>query len=149
VSSGKPKVAEYPFTTKGVSLGHFDRGTRRFQILDTPGLLDRPMEKRNRIERQAIAALAYLADVVLFLLDPSETCGYEMDAQLRLLESVCETFPEVPVLAVENKADLVGPRSVRPRMSIITGEGVTEAVDRAIDALTSRAPGGAPPGAGP
>ena len=34
-STGRPKVADYPFTTKGVSLGHFDRGVHRYQILDT------------------------------------------------------------------------------------------------------------------
>src|SRR5437879_2188437 len=47
VSSGRPKIADYPFTTKRVSIGHFDRGVERFQILDTPGLLDRPMGKRK------------------------------------------------------------------------------------------------------
>ena len=34
VSTGRPKVADYPFTTKAVSLGHIDRGVHRYQILD-------------------------------------------------------------------------------------------------------------------
>ncbi|HLE55163.1 MAG TPA: GTPase [Thermoplasmata archaeon] len=144
VSTGKPKVAEYPFTTQGVTVGHFERDRRRIQILDTPGLLDRPMEKRNKIERQAVAALAHLADVVLFLLDPSETCGFPLEAQMRLLESVQATFPGVPVVVAENKVDLVRPESTRPKVSALTGEGVLEVLDLLLEKVTSRGPAGAP-----
>ncbi len=140
VSTGKPKVAEYPFTTQGVSVGHFERGVQRYQVLDTPGLLDRPMERRNRIERQAIAALRHLADVVLFLLDPTETCGYPLEAQLSLLESVQATFPDVPVVVAETKADLGGPATGRPRVSAVSGEGVPEVLDLLLSKVTSRGP---------
>lgn len=143
ISTGKPKVAEYPFTTQGVTIGHFERDHRRYQVIDTPGLLDRPMEKRNRIERQAIAALSHVADVVLFLLDPSETCGFPLDAQTRLLESVQETFPDVPVLVAENKTDLVRTETVRPHVSALTGEGVVEVVDLLLEKVTSRGPAAA------
>lgn len=144
VSTGKPKVAEYPFTTQGVTVGHFDRDNERVQILDTPGLLDRPMEKRNKIERQAIAALAHLADVVLFLLDPSETCGFPLDAQMRLLEAVQQTLPGVPVVVAENKIDLVRPETVRPHVSALTGEGVLEVLDLLLEKVTSRGPASGP-----
>lgn len=144
VSTGKPKVAEYPFTTQGVSVGHFERGAQRYQILDTPGLLDRPMDRRNRIERQAIAALRHLADVVLFLLDPTETCGYTLEAQLRLLESVRATFPDVPVVVAETKADLGGPATGRPRVSAVSGEGVPEVLDLLLSKVTSRGPEAGP-----
>ncbi len=144
VSTGKPKVAEYPFTTQGVTVGHFERDNLRYQILDTPGLLDRPMEKRNKIERQAIAALAHLADVVLFLLDPSETCGFPLDAQMRLLESVQQTFPAISVLVAENKVDLVRPETGRPHISALTGEGVLEVLDLLLEKVTSRGPAGGP-----
>ncbi len=144
VSTGKPRVADYPFTTQGVSVGHFERGTQRYQILDTPGLLDRPMEKRNKIERQAIAALRHVAQAVLFLLDPSETCGYLLDDQLRLLESVQKTFPDVPIIVAEAKADLAPVRSDRPRLSALTGEGVLETLDLVLSRVTSRGPADAP-----
>lgn len=149
VSTGRPKVAEYPFTTKGVSLGHIERGIRRYQILDTPGILDRPMDKRNRMERQAIAALAHLADAVLFVLDPTETCGYTIDAQQRLLDEVRVLFPNVPIVVAENKADLGGPQSSRPKISSLSGEGVVELLDLLLSKVTSRGPGGAPRPAGP
>ncbi|HYM40069.1 MAG TPA: GTPase [Thermoplasmata archaeon] len=144
VSTGKPKVAAYPFTTQGVTVGHFERGYRRFQILDTPGLLDRPMEKRNKIERQAIAALRFLATAVVFVLDPTETCGFPLDAQLRLLRSVEETFPGVPIVVLENKADLPGPTAGHLRASALTGEGLAGLMDAVVEQATSRGPGGAP-----
>lgn len=148
VSTGKPKVAAYPFTTQGVTVGHLERGYQRFQILDTPGLLDRPMEKRNKIERQAISALRHLATVVLFVLDPTETCGFPLDAQLRLLASVQETFPDVPLVILENKSDLGGAPGGHLRGSALTGDGLSELLDVLEKEATSRGPGGGPrPGA--
>lgn len=148
-STGRPKVADYPFTTKGVSLGHVDRGGQRYQILDTPGLLDRPMEKRNAMERQAIAALTHLADGVLFLLDPTETCGYPLADQRRLLEEIRGLFPRVPLVAVVNKADLGASLEGLPRVAASSGRGVHEALDRLLSQVTSRVPEAAPRSAGP
>ncbi len=137
-STGRPKVADYPFTTKGVSLGHFDRGVHRYQILDTPGLLDRPMDQRNKMERQAIAALAHLANGVLFLLDPTETCGYPLDDQRRLLEEVRTLFPGVPLVVAATKSDVEGAPSNEIRVSAVTGAGVAEVLDLLLAQVTSR-----------
>jgi len=106
ISSAKPVIAAYPFTTKGIQVGHFKSGWRTYQVVDTPGLLDRELEERNAIELQAILALKYLADIIVFVFDPSETCGYTMDRQEALLESVQRNFADIPVMEVENKADL-------------------------------------------
>ncbi|MGI0150121.1 MAG: NOG1 family protein, partial [Thermoplasmata archaeon] len=124
VSTGRPKVADYPFTTKRVSLGHVERGTRRYQILDTPGLLDRPMDKRNTMERQAISALTHVADGVLFLVDPTETCGYPLDDQRRLLDEIFLLFPKIPIVVVANKADIGGAMSGVAKVSALSGQGV-------------------------
>jgi len=149
-SSGRPKVADYPFTTKGVSLGHFDRGPYRYQILDTPGLLDRPMDKRNKMERQAIAALAHLANGVLFLLDTTETCGYPLADQRRLLDEVRTLFPDVPIVVAATKSDLGGvARSGEIQVSAITGSGVQEVLDLLLEQVTSRGLAAAPPQAAP
>ena len=149
LSTGRPKVAAYPFTTQRVSVGHFERGYERYQILDTPGLLDRPMERRNAIERQAVAALRHLATVVLFVLDPSGACGFPLEDQLRLLGSLRETFPEVPIVVLENKSDLGGATAGHARGSALTGEGLPELLEALVTTATSRAPAGAPRPGGP
>src|SRR2546428_617522 len=88
------------------------------------------MDKRNKMERQAIAALAHLANGVLFLLDPTETCGYPLTDQRRLLEEVRTLFPNVPILVVETKSDLSGvTRSCELQVSAVTGSGVRQALD--------------------
>jgi nucleolar GTP-binding protein len=106
ISSGKPEVASYPFTTKAVSLGHMHIGHERVQVMDTPGLLDRDLEDRNKIELQAITALEHLADAILFVFDPSETCGYPLASQEHLLSVIREQFSQVPVIVASNKSDL-------------------------------------------
>lgn len=129
VSSAAPEVAGYPFTTKGVIIGHRETPCGRVQLVDTPGILDRPAEERNPIERQALAALMDIAHVCLFLIDPSEHCGYSLEAQHRLLEEV-RSLVRVPVLVAYTKADIVRPDEGLS-MSTATGEGV-EAVMEAL-----------------
>jgi nucleolar GTP-binding protein len=106
VSSADPEIATYPFTTKGIIVGHRMVGNERMQFVDTPGLLDRPHEERNPIERQALTAIINLADVVLYILDASEHCGYPIEEQIRLLHEM-ETMVEIPLVVVVNKSDLV------------------------------------------
>jgi len=128
VSTAEPEIAAYPFTTKGVIVGHRDAGRReRIQFIDTPGVLERPADERNPIERQAVSAIINTADVVLFILDASEHCGYTLDDQVRLLAEV-RRLVDVPVVAVANKADIRGIEGY-PAMSTLTGEGVEAALD--------------------
>jgi len=123
LSSAKPEVAPYPFTTKGMIVGHFTHGWRKYQVIDTPGLLDRPLERRNKIELQAILALRHLADVMVFLIDPTGECGATVEQQQDLLEEIRKDFPGSFIIEVESKSDLKrtgGPLAV----SALTGEGV-------------------------
>ncbi|MDD1699509.1 MAG: 50S ribosome-binding GTPase [Methanoregula sp.] len=106
VSSAAPEVASYPFTTKGIIVGHRAIGRERIQFVDTPGILDRPAEQRNAIERQALSAMMNVADTILFILDPSGHCGYPMEVQLNLLDEVKEMI-EVPLVVAANKSDLM------------------------------------------
>lgn len=105
VTNASVETAEYPFTTTGIHVGHVEHRHIRYQLVDTPGLLDRPMDDRNDIERQAISALTHVADCVLFVVDGSETCGYPIEVQLRLRDEIEDRFT-VPILTVCNKADL-------------------------------------------
>ena len=91
----------------------------RYQIIDTPGLLDRPFEKRNDIEKQAIAALRYLADIILFVLDPSETCGYSLKEQKNLLTELKKMFKEQTFIIIENKSDIKKSKTKNLKISCI------------------------------
>ena len=145
VSSAKPEVASYPFTTKNIVVGHRETPHGRIQIIDTPGLLDRPLSERNRIELQAILALKHLAKTIIFLIDPTSTCGYPLESQLRLLEEVRTSFPGVPLLVGINKADIateeqikavedaVGQRALV--ISALRGDGVDELIEEAVEAI--------------
>lgn len=131
VSTGVPEVASYPFTTKGVLVGHrFDRGDR-IQFVDTPGILDRPAIERNAIEQQAVAAITSLADMVLFLIDGSEQCGYPLEAQLQLLIEV-QGMKDVPVVPVVSKADVATIEGY-PSFSAETGEHIEDVLTAIYD----------------
>ena len=106
VSTAEPEIAYYPFTTKRVIIGHLKVDNQSVQIVDTPGILDRPMRQRNEIELQAITALKYLARVIIFILDPSETCGWTLNQQRALLDEVRKMFPLTPLLIALNKIDI-------------------------------------------
>jgi len=130
LSSAKPEIATYPFTTKQVIVGHVKIEekftTKTYQIIDTPGLLDRPLAKRNDIEKQAIAALAHLADIIVFMIDPSETCGYSLKNQYNMLGQIKKLFEDVPIVVVENKADLKKTDSSEFKISCENKEGIDQ-----------------------
>lgn len=126
LSTAAPEIAPYPFTTKGVVIGHVEDGWNTYQIIDTPGLLDRSFEDRNDIEKQAVLALRYLTNIMVFMLDPSETCGYSMEQQNALLESVKKGFPGVDIIVVESKSDLKKTNSGNLYFSAMTGENLKE-----------------------
>ena len=109
LSSGNMEVNHYPFTTRQIHVGHFVHRRLQFQLVDTPGLLDRPLEKRNDIELQAIAALENIGSLVLFLMDESEICGTPIEEQQHLLEDVQKLLPGTDLMIVTSKADLLKP----------------------------------------
>jgi nucleolar GTP-binding protein len=134
VTNARNEVAEYPFTTTGIQVGHVERDHVRYQIVDTPGVLDRPADERNEIEEQATDAVDHLADAVLFFLDASETCGYPLDAQEALRDELAARF-DAPVVTACNKADLSREADADCYLSVETGEGVAAALDRAVEAV--------------
>jgi nucleolar GTP-binding protein len=134
VSSARPEIASYPFTTKGLAVGHFEHEGIRHQVIDTPGLLDRPLGERNEIELQAISALKHLGNVLLFIIDPSATCGYELDDQVKLMDEITQHI-DMPVLVVANKSDIsweISDERFDMSMSTLTGEGVDAVLERLI-----------------
>ena len=144
ITGADPQVANYPFTTKGIQIGHTERHWKHIQIIDTPGLLDRPVLEMNDIEMNAIVALEHLADAILFIFDASETCGFHLDNQYNLLKQIEKIFAEIPVFYLFNKMDLVEDREYLNEyidneensifISAIEGEGI-DIINKKIDTI--------------
>lgn len=108
ISSGTPEVNNYPFTTRGMTLGHVEvfwsdnssiakatvpderrkpgsvnrevlMGKYAFsqlcQIMDSPGLLDRPDDERNEMESLTLAAMQHLPTAVIYVMDLTGEAG--------------------------------------------------------------------------
>ena len=84
VSTAEPEIAAYPFTTKGIIVGHRDIGRHeRIQFIDTPGVLDARRRRGTPSSGKLVSAIINTADLVLFIIDTSEHCGYSIENQVR------------------------------------------------------------------
>ena len=106
VTRADVEVQPYAFTTKSIYVGHTDYKYLRWQVLDTPGILDRPLDERNTIEMQSITALAHLRAVVLYIVDISEQCGFTIAQQAALFHSIKPLFANKPLVIAINKIDV-------------------------------------------
>ena len=154
ITNANVETAAFPFTTKSLYLGHTHWEYLQWQVIDTPGLLDRPLEERNTIEMTAITAMVHLRAAIVFMVDISGTCGYTIEDQVKLFHSLNELFSNRPVTVVMTKCDIVDPDSLPPnekamidsmgapnvtfqRMSAITGQGVGEVKESVCSRLRS------------
>ncbi|KAE9547172.1 hypothetical protein FO519_009614, partial [Halicephalobus sp. NKZ332] len=149
------EVQPYAFTTKSLYVGHFDYRYLRWQIIDTPGILDQPLEDRNTIEMQAVTALAHLKAAVLYMMDVSEQCDHTIEEQIQLFESIRPLFANKPVMVGLNKIDIIRRTDLNSakqklleklesedipvvEISTVSKEGVVPFRDRACDALMAQ-----------
>lgn len=148
-------VQPYAFTTKSLFVGHTDYKYLRWQVIDTPGILDHSLEERNTIEMQAITALAHLTCSVLYFMDISEQCGYTIESQCNLFRSIAPLFANKQLVVVINKIDVQpwetleeekrgmveelvkesGPNTTLLTMSNVSEEGVSAVKNTACDKL--------------
>lgn len=146
-------VQPYAFTTKSLFVGHLDYKYLRWQVIDTPGILDHPLEEMNTIEMQSITAMAHLKSAILYFMDLSEQCGYTVEAQCKLFHSIKPLFANKPIVLVINKIDVMRVEELHPdsralvqeildmegvisvQVSCHTDEGVMELKTKACDAL--------------
>jgi len=106
ITRANVEVQNYAFTTKSLYVGHMDYNYLRWQVIDSPGVLDRPLEDRNTIEMTAITALAHLHACVIFIIDLSPGCKYSIADQCHLFRTLKPLYIKKPVLVVCNKTDL-------------------------------------------
>ena len=117
-----PEIADYPFTTKSINVGMMKMGASIYEVLDVPGLLNR--KNHNTIERVALAAIENIGNLVVCMMDPTEECGYRLEEQQKLCDSLKDLGKNV--LIVENKIDVERTDSDNIKISCETGEGIEE-----------------------
>lgn len=105
ISRAMVDVQPYAFTTKNLYVGHFDHSYNMWQVIDTPGILDHPIEERNTIEMVTVTALAHIQSAVLFFMDISSQCSYSIHEQISLFKSIEPLFGNF--LIVISKSDLL------------------------------------------
>lgn len=155
VTRADVEVQPYAFTTKSLFVGHMDYRYLRWQVVDTPGILDHSLEERNTIEMQAITALAHLRSAVLYVMDISEQCGHSIEEQVELFNNIKPLFTNKPLIIALNKIDILSPDDLRDDakallakfeqegvtllpMSTVTEEGIIDIKTRACDLLLAQ-----------
>lgn len=133
LTGSRVEVAGYPFTTKSLNIGYKKLGYQEIQVIDSPGLLDRPMSARNKIELEAVLALSDLADKILFLIDPTQ----DLKPQVHLLDEIRENF-KVPVIAAVNKTDAVDAKKFKKVAGIFLSADKPEECARVFEKIFER-----------
>ncbi|MFW6231395.1 MAG: NOG1 family protein [Nanoarchaeota archaeon] len=85
ITTSDVEINSYAFTTKSLLIGYRKMNNHKIQFMDTPGTLNRD-EKKNVIEKQAELAMKYVADLMIYVFDPTEL--YPFEKQERLLRNV-------------------------------------------------------------
>ena len=140
VSSARPEIADYPFTTKHPNLGIVDvSGERSFVMADIPGLIEGASEGvglghefLRHIER---------AGLLVHLVEPSPTDGTDpIENYQSIRAELCDydaSLGEREEIIVVTKSELEGASDVRDALadssghdvfliSAVTGEGLSE-----------------------
>lgn len=126
ITNARTRVAPYPFTTRTVVPGKLRGGSSI--VFDLPGITREGTVSRNAYERKTMAALRHLCKLLLYIADPTESCGYSLDEQLKLYEEIRAEVSPAPSMLVYSKADI---RRVPGALSVssLTGEGVAELIE--------------------
>jgi len=103
VTGSNVEIQNYPFTTKGLMFSYLHyQGTKAIQVIDTPGLLGR--KNNNDIEERAELVLRNYCDSLVFVIDLTESCGYNIEQQLALLKKMSST--DKPIVIYLSKTDI-------------------------------------------
>lgn len=137
LTKSQPKIAPYPFTTQKLEIGHLLHNYLKFQLIDTPGLLDRPLEKRNQVENKGVSALRHLASLIIFVADPTLQCGSTLEKQVSLLKEIEKEFRGTKVITVINKADIATSKEMQKakalfKGAVVEGKGIDSGLEKKI-----------------
>jgi len=106
LTNAKPEIGTYPFTTKTLIAGHIAVDHYgKIVLLDSPGVLDSPLEEKNIVEYKTILALKHLANHMLYVFDFTETFYYTIREQFNVFFSLRSILGDKPVTLILNKID--------------------------------------------
>jgi len=153
ISSAKPKIADYPFTTLVPNLGVVRVDDRSFVVADIPGLIEGAHEGAGlgdqflrHIERTRL--LVHMIDVSGL---SGRDASHDFDSINHELAAYSKKLAALPQIAALNKIDMPGSaevvRAVRPHLeerglevfeiSALTGQGLQPLIYRIADRLES------------
>lgn len=159
ISSAKPKIADYPFTTLVPNLGVVETKNKdTFVVADIPGIIEGAHQGiglghdfLRHIERNR---------VLLYILDAAESDGRDIREDYNTLRQELKLFNEKlvnrPFLVIVNKMDIPGARENADKLedipnellhfiSAVTGEGIDNLIEKVYQ-LVKDAPIEEPPG---
>ncbi|NQU99049.1 50S ribosome-binding GTPase [Candidatus Woesearchaeota archaeon] len=107
ITSSKPEIKAYAFTTKKLNIGYMKKDYKKIQFIDTPGTLNR-VNKMNNIERIAYLALKYCAHMMVYVYDLTEP--YSLKDQKKLLKNLKDF--DKPIIIYLSKTDILDKKTV-------------------------------------
>ncbi len=112
ITGSDVEIQNYPFTTKGLMFGYIKSSDKKIiQMIDTPGLLGR--EKSNEIEEKANVIIAQYSNQIIFVLDFTESCGYESESQIKLLKKIANMGKQIKIYL--SKTDIYDEESIEKK----------------------------------
>ncbi len=102
LTTSRPEIAAYPFTTRGINVAYANKTHKKIQFLDTPGTLNR-FQKMNNIEKQAYLAIHNVANKIVYVFDLTES--YPLSEQMQLFDNIKNKKP----LVYLSKTDILKP----------------------------------------
>ena len=146
VSSARPKVADYPFTTLTPHLGVVGDADEEFVLADVPGLIE-GAHQGSGLGHQFLRHLLRTR-LLVYLIDVSESSGREPVEDFRILRDEVQQYghglERLPAVVAANKIDILydGERAIHLersskeagmelwRISAATGEGTRQLIQR-------------------
>lgn len=119
LTRARPEIGHFPFTTKTIVVGHIEDQLGKVVLVDTPGILDRPLEEMNDIERKAVLAMRHLAEALIYIFDASPSAYYTLEQQLRTYKTAEGVAGGRPVLVVMNKIDLLSKQQLEEALEAV------------------------------
>lgn len=152
ISSARPKIADYPFTTLIPNLGIVTHKGRSFVVSDNPGLIEGAAKGKGlgiqflkHIERTRI--LVHIVDAHSEdVLQSVKTINKELGAYGKVLKGKAQLLVLNKVESLDGKevAKLVKSLGTKLKVEVLpisaaSGEGVTELLDRIVEELSREA----------